>query len=209
MKRSSNFQVATDLFIDKTLLWIIPKSSRPNWLTYFRILTVPFIFLLLSTDHFTYALLLFAVSGLTDILDGALARRRNLVTDLGKVIDPVADKMLIGIVLFSIGFQYLVVKIFLIFIILEILAVLSGAILSFKFGRPIGANVFGKIKMTLQSVSVLTLFTGIILGRSYLILVSEYILYAGLLFAVLAGIQVYRKKHGKIKNALSGLFRTI
>lgn len=76
--------------------------NLPNALTVLRILLVPlFLWLLLSESGDStalrwWALVVFAVASLTDWLDGDLARRRQLVTDFGKVADPIADKALIG-----------------------------------------------------------------------------------------------------------------
>jgi CDP-diacylglycerol--glycerol-3-phosphate 3-phosphatidyltransferase len=147
MDKTNNFQLKLDKLIDKVFLWAFPSCIKPNHLTYFRIATIPFIFWLMYIDKYALALILFVLSASTDFLDGSMARRRNQVTDLGKIIDPIADKMLIAVLLYSIGFQYLIVKIFLIFITLEIIVVFIGALLSYKFGRPIGANVYGKINI--------------------------------------------------------------
>jgi CDP-diacylglycerol--glycerol-3-phosphate 3-phosphatidyltransferase len=207
MHKTENFQLKLDKLIDKTFLWAFPKWVRPNYLTYFRIATIPFIFWLMYIDRYAIAVILFVISASTDFLDGAMARRRDQVTDLGKIIDPIADKMLIAVVLFSIGYQYLVVKIFLVFILLEIIVVASGAFLSYRFGRPIGSNVYGKIKMVLQTVSVFIFLIGIALSKNILITISGVILAIALLFAVLAGIEVYRTKHKNIVAGLKKVFK--
>ena len=67
--------------------------SIPNLLSYFRLLLIPVFIVLYVHEEFTAALITLAVSGLSDILDGRIARRYNMVTDLGKVLDPVADKL--------------------------------------------------------------------------------------------------------------------
>ena len=70
-----------------------------NKLTVLRIIMVPFFMLFLMLDitnpvYITIALVLFVVASLTDTLDGQLARRYNMITDFGKLMDPLADKML-------------------------------------------------------------------------------------------------------------------
>ncbi len=67
--------------------------SIPNLLSYFRLLLIPLFIVLYVHEEFTAALITLAVSGLSDILDGRIARKYNMVTDLGKVLDPVADKL--------------------------------------------------------------------------------------------------------------------
>ena len=66
----------------------------PNFLSFFRILLIPVIAVLYSIyDSHIAAVVVIALSGLTDILDGKIARRFNMVSDFGKFIDPVADKL--------------------------------------------------------------------------------------------------------------------
>lgn len=67
--------------------------SIPNMLSYFRLLLIPLFIVLYVQEDFTEALITLAASGLSDILDGRIARKYNMVTDLGKVLDPVADKL--------------------------------------------------------------------------------------------------------------------
>lgn len=67
--------------------------SIPNLLSYFRLLLIPLFIQLYIRGDFTEALITLAASGLSDIIDGRIARKYNMVTDLGKVLDPVADKL--------------------------------------------------------------------------------------------------------------------
>src|SRR4026208_381888 len=69
--------------------------NLPNCLTLFRILTIPVFLELLAYHFFWEALLVFAIGGFTDFLDGFVARRMNQQTAVGAYLDPVADKLLI------------------------------------------------------------------------------------------------------------------
>ena len=69
--------------------------NLPNFLTLIRIVAIPFFLVLLSSGLYLNALIVFIVSGLTDFLDGALARMTNQQTPLGSYLDPVADKLLL------------------------------------------------------------------------------------------------------------------
>lgn len=74
------------------------KKALPNWLTYFRIGLIPVFVGLLSFPsdlNIRIALIIFVVAALTDAVDGYLARRWDAVTDLGKLLDPLADKILV------------------------------------------------------------------------------------------------------------------
>lgn len=80
----------------------------PNALTIFRlILVVPFVVLLFGMGHSAtsrvVATVIFVVASATDFLDGAIARRRNLVTNFGKIVDPIADKALTGAALIGLS----------------------------------------------------------------------------------------------------------
>ncbi len=71
----------------------------PNYLTFLRILSIPFILIPLQSGRpksSLWAALIFSVAFLTDWLDGFIARKKNLVTKFGKIVDPLADKLLIG-----------------------------------------------------------------------------------------------------------------
>lgn len=77
------------------------KMNLPNKLTMLRVIMVPFfvVFLLMTPEHPNYkwaALVLFAVASLTDLLDGYIARKYHLVTNFGKFMDPLADKLLVS-----------------------------------------------------------------------------------------------------------------
>lgn len=182
-------QKTIDGFIDKVFLRFIPVTVKPNQVTVVRFILVPFVYLFLYNKHFDIALVVFIIAASTDFIDGAMARTRNQITDLGKIIDPVADKFLILTVLLYVGLDYLIVQIFVVFIILELLAILTGAFFHSTTGRPIGANVFGKIKMVLQSLSVGMFILGIFIKNNLLINISKEILFVALIFAILSGLQ--------------------
>lgn len=67
--------------------------SIPNLLSWFRLLLIPVFIVQYMNGEFLNALLTLAVSGLSDVLDGRIARKYNMVTDVGKVLDPIADKL--------------------------------------------------------------------------------------------------------------------
>jgi CDP-diacylglycerol--glycerol-3-phosphate 3-phosphatidyltransferase len=189
-----NVQKILDSYVDKIFLRFIPNSVTPNQITIVRLILVPVIYVLLIRGFYTLALIVFAIAALTDLLDGAMARTRNQITDLGKVIDPIADKLLIIVVLLHIGWQFLIIKIFVIYIIFEMVAVLIGYFFAFFIGKPIGANVFGKIKLNLQVLSVGLFILGVILSNKALENISKYVLFAALIFAVFAAIETGRRK---------------
>ncbi|MDP1707108.1 MAG: CDP-alcohol phosphatidyltransferase family protein, partial [bacterium] len=90
----------TDKILQKIFLPVIPRFITPNIVTWFRFVTVPFVAYLFIQESYIIGLLLFIVSAFSDAVDGSLARTRNQVTDWGKMYDPAADKLLIGVSVF-------------------------------------------------------------------------------------------------------------
>ena len=120
--------------------------NLPNKLTVARIIMVPFfvVFLVNVTipHHFLIAGLIFALASFTDLLDGKIARKRNLVTNFGKFLDPLADKILVisALVCFvNLGLAEL-------WFVLIIIAVNTGEV--------IAANIWGKAKTVSQMVAI-------------------------------------------------------
>ncbi len=76
---------------------IFSKRQIPNILSFIRLLMVP-VFAILFFEEFAhhrlFALIVFIAAGITDVIDGYLARRNNWITDFGKILDPLADKMM-------------------------------------------------------------------------------------------------------------------
>ena len=73
----------------------------PNFLSFFRIFLIPFIVLLYCIDQPLWALALVVLSGLTDVCDGFIARKFHMVTDIGKALDPIADKLTQGVIMIA------------------------------------------------------------------------------------------------------------
>ncbi len=191
-EKSVNVQNKIDKIIDKVFLRFIPYSVRPNQVTVVRFILTPIIYLLFLAGRLELALIVFIIAASTDFIDGAMARTRNQITNVGKIIDPVADKFLILSVLLYVGLDYLIVKIFVFFILFELAGIVFSAFFSYKAGRPIGANVYGKIKMVLQSFSVGLFILAVALKSEMLINISEYILFVALIFAILSGLRHLR-----------------
>ena len=149
------------------------KINTPNKLTIGRIIATPFFMAALMIDfpyHYAIALLIFSAASLTDMIDGKMARKYNLVTDFGKFLDPLADKMLttaafLGFIKLGIGWQItwiVFIVLFREFMIasLRLVTVSSG-------GKVIAANIWGKIKTVSQ-------MAGIILALASYSLISDF-----------------------------------
>lgn len=134
--------------------------NLPNALTVFRVLAVPFIVALLYFPGPTtcaLATLLFLVAILTDLADGFLARKFNQVTNFGKFLDPLADKILIASVLVMlVELNWVSAWVSIIVIVRELLVTGLRAIAADK-GHVIAADRFGKMKTIMQSVALVPL----------------------------------------------------
>lgn len=202
MKKQVNSDIhkQIDGIIDKYFLWFIPRTVKPNHVTAVRFLLIPVIYLLLVANNSGVALIVFVIAASTDFIDGAMARTRDQITDLGKIIDPIADKLLILSVLLYVGLDFLIIKILIIFIVIELISVLLEALLSVSIGRPLGANVFGKVKLILQSFGVGFLLLGVFVRNGWLVDISLYTLEAALFFAVLASLAQIKRKFRQFKK---------
>ena len=181
----------TDRFISFSVLRFLPDWVRPNHITFLRLLGVPLIIWFLMTNQYLVGLIFFISFSFTDAMDGALARTKNQITDFGKYFDPFADKILIGVVVLIMSSRFLNIYIGMTIIFIEILFIFSATIERFSKNNIIQANGWGKIKMILQTLGILFLFLYPVLQFPILLLVSEFILYMAIFFALIS-LLVYR-----------------
>ncbi len=135
----------------------------PNLLGYFRILLIPvFAWLYLQAETpqecFTAALVI-GLSGLTDLFDGKIARKFNQVTELGKFLDPVADKLTLGVIIVCLATRYREIWLLAgLFLIKEGFMAVMGMLLLRRNGRKLdGAKWFGKVCTAVSYIVVFLL----------------------------------------------------
>ena len=129
----------------------------PNRLTLLRVLMVPLFVavFLMSTVSDWWALVLFVLAGITDFLDGAIARKKNLVTDFGKLMDPLADKLMLTAALVCFTYAGLVHPAVTIVVISRELLVTGLRTLAISKGKVIAADFWGKLKTVAQDVAII------------------------------------------------------
>ncbi len=176
----------SDPFLAGTLLKFIPRNITPNQVSWLRVLSWPVVFYFLYVESFGWGLVVFFLSALTDAIDGAMARTRDRVTDFGKILDPVADKGLIGVVVLTV-----IPKLFGWFLIFYIIALeIFHAIMAYyaikKLRHNPGSNWAGSIKTFIQFTAFIILFIGLLFSFPEWINFSEIMLYISLLFTFLA-----------------------
>ena len=147
--------------------------NTPNKLTIARIIATPFFMAALMIEfpfHYTVALILFIAASLTDMIDGKMARKYNMITDFGKFLDPLADKMLttaavLGFIKMGIGWQ--VTWFAFIVLIREFLISSLRLVVVSSGGKVIAANMWGKCKTVSQ-------MAGIIFALFAYVLISDF-----------------------------------
>ena len=178
-----------DKIMAATILKFFPDFVRPNFLTVFRFISIPFIIFFLLHENYDIGFWLFAISAFTDALDGAMARTRHKITDWGIVFDPLADKLLIGSVSVIVISKFISPVLAGVIVFIEIMLVIFSYI-RFK-GEIVPAKLAGKIKMILQSVGVCVLLLAVVTDLPVLIMAATYILYLAVFFALLS-LFIYR-----------------
>jgi CDP-diacylglycerol--glycerol-3-phosphate 3-phosphatidyltransferase len=164
-----------------------------NILTLSRILLAAIIFVLLtSPEGYMLALVLFFVAGVTDYFDGYLARKYNAVSQLGEILDPIADKILILFVLFGLAINlssYLIGFIGAIIITREIWV---GALrdLNARNGNSNATKVtfLAKIKTTIQIFTISIYLLGLAFNNMLLIIIADVFLFISLFVTVYTGL---------------------
>ncbi len=145
------------------------KMNLPNKLTVLRLLLVPVIVIVGMLPHIPFYLscvicaVLFIGTSVTDMLDGKIARKYNLITDFGKFLDPVADKFMVIGAMFVILYKFenlrtLMIITLLVVVFRELAVTSMRLVVSTGNGIVIAANKLGKIKTVSQIVAVSTAF---------------------------------------------------
>lgn len=140
--------------------------NLPNKLTMFRIILIPFfvVFLLAQPAGAAsrwIALAIFIVASLTDLLDGKIARKYNLVTNFGKFMDPLADKLLVCSAMICL-IQLGQIPAWIVCIIIAREFAISGyRLIAAEKGLVIAANYWGKFKTTFQMIMVILMIADI------------------------------------------------
>ena len=117
----------------------------PNILTVIRFILVPFILVLIFQEQYLAAVIVITISGLTDILDVTISRKYNYITDFGKLVDPLADKVTQISILVSLAIKNIIPLWILIIVFLKEILMIAGA--SFLYGKDlvVSSRWFGKL----------------------------------------------------------------
>ena len=176
------------------------SMNLPNKLTIFRVILIPvFIIALMSgiipepVNRYV-GVVIFCVASFTDYLDGHIARKYNLVTNFGKFMDPLADKLLVSsalICMIELGF----LPAWIVIIIISREFIITGfRLIAAEGGLVIAASWWGKIKTVTQMLMIILVLLGVggIIGNILIILAT--------VFTVISGVDYIVKHIGVLKN---------
>lgn len=126
----------------------------PNILTIIRFLLIPFILYFIFTEHFIEAFIFFTISGITDVADGFIARKFNLISNFGKLMDPLADKLTQIATLFSLVIVKIIPIWILVIVLIKEFIMIAGA--SFLYGKDVVvySKWYGKLATVLFYIAI-------------------------------------------------------
>lgn len=182
--------------------------NLPNKLTLGRIILVPLMVAALLIDfpfNNLVALIIFAAASITDLLDGKIARKQNLVTDFGKFADPLADKILVLATLLCFVQNGYCDCVAVIIVLFREFSVTSIRLIAASSGEVIAANIWGKAKTVSQMIAVIAILvmqfilnlandTNLISAQAESIMSSafgiagEVLVWISTVFAVISGV---------------------
>jgi CDP-diacylglycerol--glycerol-3-phosphate 3-phosphatidyltransferase len=170
--------------------------NLPNTITFLRLSIVPFLFILLLEPGEFWSLILailFVIASITDVFDGYFARKYNLITTMGKFLDPIADKLIINtamIVMIPIG--RIPAWIVAVTIIRDLIVDVIRSIASSE-GNYIQASPIGKQKTLAQTIAITALMIHYSIFGIDAHVVGTITLYIALLFTIYSGVDYFIK----------------
>lgn len=175
--------------------------NLPNKLTVLRVVLIPFFLVALMIDAIPYgkwiAVAIFIIASLTDMLDGKIARKYNLITNFGKFMDPLADKLLVCSAMIAL-IELDRIPAWVVIIIIAREFIISGfRLVASDNGIVIAAGWWGKVKTVVQMVMIIVIlcdFGGVVVS-----IVENVLIYASLALTIISLIDYLVKN----KNVLA------
>ncbi len=177
--------------------------NLPNKLTLFRVILIPFFVFFLLAPYFEgygnyIAVAIFIVASITDFLDGKIARKYNLVTNFGKFMDPLADKLLVCSALICL-IQLESIPAWVVIIIIAREFIISGfRLIASDNGVVIAASYWGKFKTAFQMLTVIVLILNI--PNKVFIILGTVLIYVSLALTVISLIDYIAKNKDVLKD---------
>ena len=174
-----------------------------NKLTKFRVLCIPIfvVFMLIESISYNYylAAIVFIVASITDLFDGKIARKYHLVTNFGKFMDPLADKMLVSAALICLTPKMIPSWVVIIIISRELF--ISGfRMLAADQGIVLAAGWWGKFKTAFSMVMIIVLIVNTPLNNSVLYIIGQILIWISLALTIISMIEYVSKNFNVLKN---------
>ena len=174
--------------------------NMPNKLTMFRVVLIPFFVVFMLVDITLYdkwiALAIFIIASLTDLLDGKIARKYNLVTNFGKFMDPLADKLLVCSALICLV-ALAKIPAWMVIVIIAREFIISGfRLIASDNGVVIAASYWGKFKTTFQMVMICLMIADI----AAISLLTTVVMWAALVLTVVSLVDYLVKNKDVMKD---------
>ena len=174
-----------------------------NKLTTFRVLCIPIfvVFMLIESISYNYylAAIVFIVASITDLFDGKIARKYHLVTNFGKFMDPLADKMLVSAALICLT-PKMIPSWGVIIIISRELFISGFRMLAAAQGIVLAARWWGKFKTAFSMVMIIVLIVNTPLNNSVLYIIGQILIWISLALTIISMIEYVSKNFNVLKN---------
>lgn len=195
------------------------KMNLPNRLTLMRVLLIPLIIIAAEVNYFNNTILfsdvtlaniivlvIFCIASFTDFLDGYIARKRNLVTDFGKFMDPLADKLLVFSA-FIILIELDRIPGWIVMVIIAREFMVTGIrLLASNNNVVIAASKLGKLKTVSQMLAIIILLLNAypftLISPQFGNIISQVVAYIALALTVISGIEYFVKNKNVIMKSI-------
>lgn len=172
--------------------------NLPNKLTILRTILIPFFLVFLYTDFLGranayIAVAIFVTASFTDLLDGKIARKYNLVTNFGKFMDPLADKLLVCSTLIALVDLGKIAGWIVIIIIAREFIISGLRLIASDSGVVIAASYWGKYKTAFQMIMIISLILD--LQLPYMDIINTILIYAALVLTIISMIDYVAKNY--------------
>jgi CDP-diacylglycerol--glycerol-3-phosphate 3-phosphatidyltransferase len=176
--------------------------NTPNKITLARIVLIPIYMALMYTGWTQVGGVIFVIASVTDSLDGYLARKNNMVTDLGKFLDPLADKLLVLTAVIILSSEGRIPTYTVILIMAREMIVMSLRMLAASKSRVLAADIYGKVKTIAQLISVSCMHFENLVGLNAFTILVNVIFHFSVVMTVFSGVNYIYKNIDVIQETI-------